>query len=594
MAISEQLAEPVVTPLTNPDAAAIELPASLTVHKLAEDLHETPINVIKNLMRLGVMAAMNDVIAYDAASKVAAALGIAVKQQETQATSIAREGEQEEDKGHLIARPPIVTILGHVDHGKTTLLDAIRQTNVAAREVGGITQHIGAYQIEYKGNKITFLDTPGHAAFTAMRARGAQVTDVAVLVVAADDGVQPQTIEALDHARAAKVPIVVAVNKMDKPDADQEKILRQMAELGLVAESWGGDTVTVPVSAKQRTGIDDLLDSILLVAEIQGLKANPDRKARGVVIEAQLDKSKGPIAHVLIQNGTLRVGDSVVVGNTWGKMKAMINDQGRRVRAAEPAMPVEILGLDKLPEAGDILVAVEDEKTAKAMIAHHQTQVASTHVLGLEDIASKVRSGEIKELPVVIKCDVQGSVEAIRNALAGISNTEAQLRIIHASAGTITESDVLLASASNGVIVGFTTRVEPGAQHLAEQQGVGIRLYNIIYTLVEELEKTLKGMVEPKVLETIEGRAVVKALFSMGKRAQAAGCAVTDGRLRRGASIRVLRDAKPIFQGTINSLRHFKEEAREITAGMECGVGMEGFNDYQVGDQLVAFSIVRS
>lgn len=571
----------------------IVLPAALTVKQLADALHSTPVQVIKQLMRGGVMAAMNDVIDFDTAAKIAEAFGAQVKPQETpQAAAVSRAGADEDDPSRLVQRPPVLTVLGHVDHGKTTLLDAIRKTNVAAGEAGGITQHIGAYQVEYKGQKLTFLDTPGHAAFTAMRARGAQVTDIAVLVVAANDGLMPQTIEAINHARAANVPIVVAINKIDREDADPERTKRQMVEHGLVPEDWGGDTVTVPVSARQGTGIDTLLENLLVVAEVQELRANPERRARAVVIEAQLDKSKGPVAHVLVQTGTLHVGDNVVTGGTWGRVKAMINDQGRRVRQAGPSTPMEILGLERLPEVGDILMAVGDERTAKAMASEAKAQ-APVRSFGLEEMASKARTKEIKELPIVLKCDVQGSVEAVTNALSGITTPDVQLRLVHAAAGTITESDVLLASASKGLIVGFTTRVEPGAQRLAEQQGVEIRLYNIIYTLLEELEKALKGMVEPTTREVVEGRAVVKQVFATGRRGKVAGCGVQEGRLRRGNSVRVLRDGKPIFQGTIISLRHFKDEAREITAGMECGVGLEGFNEYEEGDVLVAFQVAR-
>ncbi|MSQ11894.1 MAG: translation initiation factor IF-2 [Dehalococcoidia bacterium] len=596
VSLEENPGAPQVAIQTGVSGETIALPQALSVRELADLLRAPPIQVIKQLMRLGVMAAINDIIDYDAAAKVAGVFGVTPKPMEAAAgVSAAKEaGVEADDPAKMVVRPPVITILGHVDHGKTTLLDAIRQTEVAAREVGGITQHIGAYQVEYKGQKLTFLDTPGHAAFTAMRARGAQVTDIAVLVVAADDGFMPQTVEALDHAKAAKVPIVVAINKIDKEGADTEKVKRQMVEQGLVPEEWGGETVTVPVSAKKRIGLDTLLESLLVVAEVQDLRANPDRAARAVVIEALLDKSKGPVAHILVQKGTLHVGDHIVVGNTWGRVKAMINEQGRRVRAVEPSTPVEILGLDRVPEAGDVAVVVADERTAKSMVQAPSPQTTVGRPLGLEEVASKARAGEIKELPIVLKCDVQGSVEAIMNALAGVSSPEVQLRVIHSAAGAITESDVYLANASKGIIVGFTTRVEPGAQRLAEQQGVEIRLYNIIYTLTEELEKAIKGMAEPVAREVVEGRALVKALFAVGKRGQAAGCVVQEGRLRRGATARVLRNGKPVFQGTISSLRHFKEDAREITAGMECGMSIDGFNEYEVGDTLEAVQTIRT
>ncbi|MSQ13197.1 MAG: translation initiation factor IF-2 [Dehalococcoidia bacterium] len=590
--VEQPAAEDAVAPVIG-SAGTVELPTSLSVRQLADAVKVQPVQVIKQLMRAGMMAAINDVVDFETAAKVAAAFGVQAKPQETaQSAAIERGTGEADDPAHLITRPPVLTVLGHVDHGKTTLLDAIRKTNVAGGEAGGITQHIGAYQVEYNGHKLTFLDTPGHAAFTAMRARGAQATDIAVLVVAANDGFMPQTIEAMNHAKAAKVPIVVAINKVDREDADLERVKRQMAEHGLVPEDWGGDTVTVPVSARQGIGIDTLLENLLVVAEVQDLKANPDRRARAVVIEAQLDKSKGPVAHVLVQTGTLNVGDNVVTGSAWGRIKAMINDQGRRVRQAGPSTPVEVLGLGRLPEVGDILVAVADEKTAKAMAVDTKVQIGQ-QLFSLEEMANKARAGEIKELPIVLKCDVQGSVEAVTGALAGVSAPSVQLRLIHAAAGTITESDILLASASKGIVVGFTTRVEPGAQRLAEQQGVEIRLYNIIYTLLEELEKALKGLVEPTTRETVDGRAVVKQVFTSGKRNKVAGCAVQEGRLRRGGTVRLLRGGKPLFQGAINSLRHFKEEAREITAGMECGLALEGFNEYEEGDVLVAFSVVR-
>jgi translation initiation factor IF-2 len=480
-----------------------------------------------------------------------------------------------------------------VDHGKTTLLDAIRQTNVAAQEVGGITQHIGAYQIEYNGHKLTFLDTPGHEAFTAMRARGAHVTDIAVLVVAADEGVMPQTVEAINHARAAGVPIVVAMNKVDKPEADVERVKRQLAGVGLIPEEWGGDTIMVPVSAKMRRGVTDLLDTLLLVAEMRELKANPNRPAVGVVVEARVDKSKGPVATVLVQTGTLQVGDNVVVGDTWGRVKALITDTGRRVRKAEPSTPVEVVGLESLPQAGDTLIAVPDEKTAKEVVEARRQQLlfqkTAPRPVTLEDLTRQIQAGEVKELPIILKCDVQGSVEAVRAALAKVESEKAKVKIIHSMAGTINESDVLLAIASHAIILGFNTRVEPGARRLAEKEGVQIRTYDIIYTLTEDVRMALEGMTAPAEREVVEGHAQVKAVFPVGKKGKVAGCVVTDGRVVRGAGVRILRDRTVVFEGQVTSLRRFKEDVREVPQGMECGVGIEGFTDFQEGDVLEVF-----
>ncbi|MCS7207151.1 MAG: translation initiation factor IF-2 [Dehalococcoidia bacterium] len=576
---------------------SVELPPVITVRQLAEALGASPIDIIKHLMRNGIMATINQAVDFDTAAIVAADFGFEARKKEEPVRNLeqilkqlAPEGE---DPSLLRPRPPVITILGHVDHGKTTLLDAIRQTNVAAQEVGGITQHIGAYQIEYKGHKITFLDTPGHEAFTAMRARGAQVTDIAVLVVAADDGVMPQTVEALNHARAANVPIVVAINKIDKPGADPERVKRQLAELGLIPEEWGGDTIMVPISAKMRKGIDDLLETLLLVAEMRELKANPHRPAVGVVIEAKVDKSKGPVATVLVQTGTLHVGDNVVVGDTWGRVKALLTDTGRRTRKAEPAMPVEVLGLDSLPQAGDTLIAVPDEKTAKEIVEARQRQLAaqkaSARPLTLEDLTRQIQAGEVKELPLILKCDVQGSVEAVKTALEKVQSEKAKIKLIHSMAGTITESDVLLAMASRAIIIGFTTRVEPGARRLADKEGVQIRTYDIIYDLVEDVRRALVGLTVPEEREVVEGHAQVKAVFPVGKKGKVAGCLVTDGKVVRGAGVRVLRGGKVVYEGQVTSLRRVKEDVREVAQGFECGVGIEGFIDFQEGDILEVF-----
>jgi translation initiation factor IF-2 len=483
----------------------------------------------------------------------------------------------------------VVTILGHVDHGKTTLLDAVRQSNIVDTEVGAITQHIGAYQVEVQGQKITFIDTPGHEAFTAMRARGAQVTDIAILVVAADDGVMPQTVEAIDHARAAEVPIVVAVNKMDKPNADLERVKRQLADQGLVIEKWGGDVIMVPMSAKKREGLSELLENLLIVAEMEELKANPDRPAIGVVIEAKLDSTRGPMATILVQAGTLKIGDNFVVDNTWGKVKAMFDDLGRRVRRAEPSMPVEILGLESVAQAGDILRVVADEREARDLVAKRQReQAAKAKIPTLLDISSQIREGQVKGLNLILKVDVQGSIEPIKSSLERLENEQVEVRIIHSGSGTITESDVMLAIASAGVIIGFNARPEPGAKRLAEAEGIEIRYYDVIYNLVEDMEKALTGMLEPVYVEVVEGHAEVRAVFDV-RPGKVAGVYVTDGRLIRSAQARVMRNSQMIHESNVSSLKHFKEDVPEMAAGSECGIGIEGFSDFQIGDIIEVY-----
>lgn len=573
----------------------VQLPASLSVKELADLLEVGAIEIIKELMKIGVMANINQVIDYQTAALVARNLGFEPAEAKPPAEERAEKVPEleEEDPALRAPRPPVVTIMGHVDHGKTSLLDALRQTNVAAGEAGGITQHIGAYQVELHGQKITFLDTPGHEAFTAMRARGAQATDVAVLVVAADDGVMPQTKEAIDHAKAAGVPIVVAINKIDKPDANPEKVKQQLADLGLVIEEWGGDVVCVPVSAKKKIGIQDLLENILVVAEILELKANPNRLATGVVVEAKMDKSRGPLATVLVQNGTLNLGDTVVVGITWGRVKAMFNDLGKRVKKAGPATPVEILGLNSIPQAGDVFQVVADERRAKALVEEHAPQdrrgLRAERGLSLNDLSAQIKEGRVKELDLILKTDVQGSLEPIVSSLERLDEA-VKVRFIHADTGSITESDVLLAMASGAIIVGFNTRVEPGARRLADQEGVDIRLYNVIYELVEDVRKALVGLLEPKLVEVVEGHAEVRQVFRLGKRGAVAGAYVRDGKVTRGSSVRVMRGKEKIFESSISSLRRFKEDAREVTSGFECGLGVEDFSDFQEGDILEFFS----
>jgi translation initiation factor IF-2 len=580
----------------SPAAKRITIPPTVTVHQLSDITGVSAVDFIKQLMRNGVMATINQVIDFETAATAATDLGFAVIAGQAKADEAkTKQQEADEDPSKLQPKPPVVTILGHVDHGKTTLLDAIRQTNVVSSEAGGITQRIGAYQAEYKGNLITFLDTPGHEAFTAMRARGAQATDIAILVVAADDGIMPQTIEAINHAKAAKVPIIVAINKVDRPDADQDRVMRQLSEHALLPESWGGDVITVPVSATQKTGIDDLLENLLVVAEVQELKANPDRPAKGTVIEARLDKSRGPMATVLVQQGTLRVGDSVVVGATYGRVKALISSDGRRIREATPATPVEVLGLDSLPMAGDNFNVVANVQTARAEVEERlrqqEAERAETHGATLGDLYSKIQFGEVQELPLIVKSDVQGSLDAVKNALDKIASEKTQVRVIHSGASTVSEGDVLLATASKAIIVGFNTRVEPGAKGLAEREGVEIRLYDIIYRLTDDIEQALKGLLQPEEFEIVDGHALVKTIFSMGRRGRIAGCQVSDGVMTRGAKVRVIRDGSMVHTSVVNSLRRFKDNVREVATGFECGLGLEGFVDFKEGDLLETFHI---
>ena len=576
------------------------LPQTLTVKRLSELTHISPIDTIKQLMRNGVMASLNQVIDFELATVVTSAFGIRVKPEEVEATAVGASINtvEEADPDSLVVRPPVVTILGHVDHGKTTLLDAIRNSRIVDSEVGGITQHIGAYQVEYNDKQITILDTPGHEAFTAIRARGARVTDVAVLVVAADDGVMPQTVEALDHARAAGVPIIVALNKMDRPDADLERVKRQLGEQGLVLEEWGGDVITIPISAVQGDGIKELLENILVVAELSELKADPERPATGVVIEAKLDKTRGPLATVLVQNGTVKIGDHVLAGVASGRVKAMTNDIGERIKEATPSVPVEVMGFDPLPEAGDIFKVVPNEKIARDMaedrLRQREIESSGVRALTLEEIYTRISTGEVKELGLVIKADVQGSVEAVCSALERLDDDKVRVRILHAGSGTITESDVLLASASKAIIIGFSTSTQASAEKLADREHVEIRHYDIIYRLVEDIEKALQGILESVYVEVVQGHAEVRAIFSMSRKAKIAGCMVTDGRISRSAMVRVLRDGQVIHDGSISSLRHFKEEVNEMASGFECGVGLGAYSDFQEGDVLETYRRERA
>ena len=564
---------------------ALTLPPVITVGNLAQQVQAEPVQVIKQLMRAGVFANINQAVDFETAAQVARLFGYHAKQAE-EVGRAAAAAVAEEDPALLKERPPVVTILGHVDHGKTTLLDAVRQTNVVAKERGGITQHIGAYQVNYKDHPITFLDTPGHEAFTAMRARGAQVTDIAVLVVAADDGMMPQTIEAIDHVKAAGVPILVAINKMDLPDADPERVKRQLSEHELLVEDWGGDVIAVPVSAKGGTGLDDLLESILVVAEVAELKANPDREAVGVVVEAWTDPRRGPLATVLVQTGTLQVADTVVVGTARGRVRALVNDAGRRIKSAGPATPVEVLGIGQLPVVGDRLIVVTDERTARELVEERlrAAQLVQAHGVSLEELQSQLSSGLARELNLVLKTDVQGSIDAVQTSLVQLSTPETQVKLIHATTGSITESDVLLAIASHAIIVGFNTRPEPGARALAEREGVEIRHYDIIYRLTEDIQAALEGMLEPAIQDVVEGRLEVRAIFPLGKSRVSAGCYVVEGQISRSSMVRLLRDGKQLFDGPVVSLRRFKDDVREVTASYECGVALDGFNAFEVGD----------
>ena len=570
----------------------LEMPASMTVKQLAGLLDVSGVDIIKLLMNYRIMANLNQTIDFDTAAVLASDLGYDVVEKVTPEAEEVVSGDFEEDNPQ--PRAPVVAVMGHIDHGKTKLLDAVRQANVVASEAGGITQHIGAYQAELSGKKITFLDTPGHEAFTAMRARGAKATDVAVLVVAADDGVMPQTREAISHARAAGVPIVVALNKIDKSGINLDRVKQQLAEEGLLIEEWGGDTVCVPVSAKMKQGISDLLENILVVAEILELKADPDQPASGVVIEAGLDKTKGALATVLVQRGTLRPNDPMVVGDSWGKIKAMFNYVGKRVKKAEPSTPVKILGLNGVPSAGDIFTVLPSEREARSIAAKRQQDKQQksfkpVRPVKLDDVFAQIQAGQAKELNLILKTDFQGSIEPIKDSLERLGTDEVRVRVISTGSGSITEGDILLALASKGIILGFHTAPTLGAQRMAESEEVDIRLYNIIYDLIADVERALKGMKEPVYAEVIEGHGEVRAVFTAGRHAKAAGVYVSDGVLRRNALIRVVRKKEVILRSSIGSLRRFKDDVKEVAAGTECGVAVDGFNQFEVGDVIEAY-----
>lgn len=569
---------------------ALPLGDAVSVGAFAERMHVDPVQVIKQLMRAGIFASINQAIDFETASVVARAFGFAARKVEGALVSSLGSLNEDSSSTSLETRPAVVTILGHVDHGKTTLLDAIRSTNVVEKEAGGITQHIGAYQVMHNDSPITFIDTPGHEAFTAMRARGAQVTDIAILVIAADDGVMPQTSEAINHIKAAEVPIIVAINKMDSVEADPEKIRRQLAEHELLVEKWGGDVIDAEVSAKTGAGLDNLLENIELVAEIAELKADPARSGVGVVVEAELDRSRGVACTVLVQTGTLRVGDFIVVGATRGRVKALVSDKGERIKEAGPSMPVEVLGLSELPIAGDRLIVVGDEKIAREVVEERlkNESINRTRRTTLEDVGSLISSGQAKELCLILKTDVQGSVDAVRHSVEQLSSTETQVRIVHSAAGAITETDVLLAVASEAIIIGFNVKPDQGAQRLADHDNVQIRLYSIIYRLTEDIEKALNGLLEPEVQDFVEGTAEVRAIFALGRTRKSAGCYITGGKFTRGDKARIIRGGEEIFDASIAGLKRFKDDVREVLTGYECGVSLEGFNDFQEGDIIEA------
>ena len=574
----------------------IEVGETIPVGELASRMGKTSAEVVKKLMMLGIMATQNQSVDYETAALVGMDFGIDVKQEVivTKEDMLAELTTHEDTEDELVPRPPVVVVMGHVDHGKTSLLDAIRHTNVIEGEAGGITQHIGAYSVTLNDRVITFLDTPGHEAFTTMRARGAQVTDVAILVVAADDGIMPQTVEAINHAKAAGVQIVVAINKIDKEGANPDRVRQSLVEYDLVPEEWGGDTVCVEISAKKRINIDGLLEMVLLVADMQELKANPNRDAQGTVIEAQIDKGRGPVATVLVQNGTLKVGDFVIAGTAVGRIRAMVNDKGRRVKTAAPSTPVELLGLSEAPSGGDTFVVVNDEKLARAVAEQRRQEMKETEFnqvvkVSLDNLFSQIDEGNMKELDIIVKADVQGSVEAVKQSLEKLSNDEVRVKVIHGGVGAVNESDVMLANASNAIIVGFNVRPDAGALASAEQHEVDIRLYRVIYQAIEEIEAAMKGMLDPEFREVVLGYAEVRQTFKVSGVGTIAGCYVTQGIIRRNADIRVVRDGIVIHEGKIDSLKRFKDDAREVSENFECGLGIANFNDIKEGDTIECF-----
>lgn len=575
---------------------AIMATEHITLKDLSEKLGKPVSEIIKKLFMIGIMATINDEIDYEAAALIATDFGITLeyKPAKTFEDTLTEAAEAEDDEDNNEERPPVVTIMGHVDHGKTSLLDAIRKTSVTAQEAGGITQHIGAYMVTHNGKDITFIDTPGHEAFTSMRARGAQVTDIAILVVAADDGVMPQTIEAINHAKAANVPIIVAINKIDKPTANPDRVKQELTAQGIVPEEWGGDAILVPVSALTGQGLENLLEMILLVAEVNQFKANPNKRARGTILEARIDKSRGPVASVLIQNGTLKIGDTVVAGTSYGRVRAMIDDKGRRLKEAGPSTPVEVLGFNDIPDAGDLLYATEDEKLSRQVAQERKnTQKAALLKVkpktNLDDLFSQIETGTVKDLNIIIKADVQGSAEAVKQALEKLSNEKVRINIIHTAVGAVKESDVMLASASGAIIIGFNVRPDTMASQVAEREEVDIRTYRVIYKATEDIELAMKGMLEPEFKEVVIGHAQVRSLFKVPNVGTVAGAYVTDGKIQRNAQVRLLRDGVVVFEGSIDSLKRFKDDVKEVAEGYECGIGIANYNDLKENDVIEAY-----
>lgn len=576
-------------------SGVVEIGETITVKELAEKIGRPTADVIKTLIFTGVMAGINQEIDFATAEKVCEKYEcLVVKKEEKEELEIVEDEEVVEE--NLVKRPPIVTVMGHVDHGKTSLLDSIRKANVTAHEAGGITQHIGAYTVNLNGEKLTFLDTPGHEAFTAMRARGAQVTDVVILVVAADDGIMPQTKEAISHCKAAEVPMIVAINKIDRPGANIDRVKQELTEYGLVSEDWGGDTICVPVSAKTGENIEQLLEMVLLTAEMAELKADPNRKAKGTVIEAKLDKGRGPVATLLIQNGTLNVGDSILVGSTYGRIRAMFDDKGKTIKSAGPSIPVEILGLSEVPSAGDRFAVVKDEKTARNMAEIRKQKLKdesfhSSNRVSLEDLYSQIQEGTVKELGIIVKADVQGSVQAIKQSLEKLSTDDVRVRVIHGGVGAITETDVTLATASNALLIGFNVRPDSNASIIADKEGVSIKTYRIIYDAIEDVKSAMIGMLDPEYKEVINGKAEVRMVYKISNIGTIAGCYVLDGKIIRNSEVRVIRDGIVIFESTLASLKRFKDDAKEVNAGYECGLSVERFNDLKEGDIIESFTM---
>lgn len=578
------------------DVEVIEIGKTITVKELAEKLNKPVNDVIKTLIFTGVMAAINQEIDFETAEKVAEKYEVAVYEKEEENTLEEFEEETDVEEENLAKRPPIITVMGHVDHGKTSLLDAIRKSKVTSTEAGGITQHIGAYTVEVNGESLTFLDTPGHEAFTAMRARGAQITDVVILVVAADDGIMPQTVEAINHCKAANVPMIVAINKMDREGANPDRVKQELTEHGLVVEDWGGDIIAVPVSAKTRENIDTLLEMVLLTSEMQELKADAGRKAKGTVVEAKLDKGRGAVATLLVQNGTLHMGDSIIVGSTYGRIRAMFDDSGKKIKSAGPSIPVEVLGLSEVPAAGDRFTVVKDEKTARNMAEARKEKIrqesfATSHRVSLEDLYSQIKEGSVKELSVIVKADVQGSVEAIKASLEKLSTDDVKVRVIHGAVGAISETDITLAAASNAIVIGFNVRPDNNAVAASERDGVEVKTYRVIYDAIEDIKSAMIGMLDPEYKEVVLGTAEIRATYKISNVGTIAGGYVLTGKLVRNADVRVIREGIVIFESKLASLKRFKDDVKEVNAGYECGFSVEKFNDIKEGDIIEAYTM---